>query len=161
MTRPSGLLFGVELDVQPTGLHQEPFAWPVTELDCQLAREYEAFKAMWHIAIEENTRKELLSVWNLGWEPRTCGLWHEFLLVVAGYGGQLGQGGSIIFERQEVELHLNTPAVVFRHQVRSLQRVHLLAQAKEAVPGTYDMAPAAVDWTRLDEESLAVQLEPR
>ena len=114
--------------------------------DCHLAREYEMFKAMWHIAIEENTRKELLGVWNLGWEPRACGLWHEFLVCVAGYGGRLGQGGSILFERLEVELHLNMPAVIFKHQVRALQRTHLLAQAKEAVPGTYDLAPEAVDW---------------
>ena len=39
--------------------------------DCGLARECEAFKCMWSIiALEEETRKDLLRIWNLDRAPR-------------------------------------------------------------------------------------------
>ena len=80
--------------------------------------------------MEEDSRKVLLGVWNLDYVPRTCGLWHEFLRIVDRYGGHLTHGGGVIFERFDVRMHINMPAVVFRHQMRSLQQIQLLALSR-------------------------------
>ena len=114
--------------------------------DCVLNREYEAFKCMWSIAREENSRKKLLAVWHLDWVPRGQGLWHELLLIVAHYGGNLVAGGGLIFSDYAVHLHLNMPAKVYQHQVRLLQRCHLLQKAHNAVPATFDYQVLAIDW---------------
>ena len=114
--------------------------------DCRLARECESFKCMWSLATEEESRKDLLRIWNRDSVPRQSGLWHEFLLIVASYGGRLVQGGGLCFEDWGIDIHINMPLRVFRHQVRVLQRCWLLGQAQKAVPGTYDMTIKAIDW---------------
>ena len=43
-------------------------------------------------------------------------------------------------------MHLNMPAKVFQHQVRLLQRCHLLQKAHNAVPATFDYQVSAIDW---------------
>ena len=114
--------------------------------DCILNREYEAFKSIWTLARDENSRKELLAVWHLDWVPRGQGLWHEFLLIVAHYGGRLTAGGGLDFNNYAVTLHLNMPAKIYQHQVRLLQRCHLLQQSQQAVPLTFDVHVSDIDW---------------